>query len=221
MKSLLTALILISCMAFFPKPKKVIFFGDSITQAGAQTGGYIQLMDSICKKEGLGSAFELIGKGIGGNKVTDLYLRLEKDVLAHQPDVVFIYIGINDVWHKAGAGTGTDADKFIQFYQAIIDKIKATGAEIILSTPSVIGEKTDNSNQQDGDLNHYANLIRNLASKNGLALVDLRKAFMNYNELHNKTNADRGILTTDRVHLNAAGNLLVAQEFLAKLKAKK
>ncbi|MCR6720908.1 MAG: SGNH/GDSL hydrolase family protein [Chitinophagaceae bacterium] len=218
MKRLLPLIICFALMAAFPKPKKVIFFGDSITQAGAQTGGYIKLIDSICQKEGRAADFEFVGKGIGGNKVTDLYLRLERDVLDLKPDVVIIYIGINDVWHKSGAGTGTDADKFLQFYQTIIDKLKAAGIKVILCTPSVIGERTDFSNQQDGDLNLYANNIRELASKNGLQLIDLRKSFLDYNFKNNPTNADRGILTTDRVHLNAQGNLLVAQEMWKAIK---
>jgi len=35
-----------------------------------------------------------------------------------------IWVGVNDVWHKTLLGTGTDADKFEKFYQAIIKKLK-------------------------------------------------------------------------------------------------
>ncbi|MET0636187.1 MAG: GDSL-type esterase/lipase family protein [Chitinophagaceae bacterium] len=207
-------------MAFVPqKKKKVIFFGDSITQAGVQPGGYITRIDSMIKKDGKSDQYELIGAGIGGNKVYDLYLRLEKDVLDRKPDLVLIYIGVNDVWHKQSSGTGTDADKFQAFYQALIDKISAGGAKIILVTPAVIGEKTDNTNQLDGDLNKYSIFIRNLAKKNNLPLVDLRKAFMDYNLKNNPSNVDRGILTTDMVHLNGNGNELVAEEMWKAIKA--
>jgi lysophospholipase L1-like esterase len=199
-------------MSFTAKPKKVIFFGDSITQMGVNPGGYITKIDSLCRKQGMADQFEFIGKGIGGNKVYDLYLRLERDVMAHNPDIVVIYIGVNDVWHKSGAGTGTDADKFVQFYQALIDRMKEKNIRIILASPAVIGERTDFSNQQDGDLNLYSNLVRELANKNKLELVDLRKAFLDYNLKNNPENKDRGILTTDRVHLNQKGNLLVAEE---------
>jgi len=137
---------------------------------------------------------------------------MEDDGLSQNPNVVVIYIGVNDVWHKASSGTGTDADKFAKFYQAVINKIKAKNAKIILCTPAVIGEKTDGSNQQDGDLTEYSKIIRGLAQTNGLTLVDLRKAFIDYNNKNNKENKDRGILTTDRVHLNAIGNQLVADE---------
>lgn len=82
----------------------------------------------------------------------------------------------------------------------------------------MIGEKTDFSNPQDGDMNEYSNIIRKIAIKNSLPLVDLRKAFLEYNVNNNTGNNDRGILTTDRVHLNAAGNQLVADEIWKVLK---
>lgn len=200
------------------KKKKVIFFGDSITQAGVQRGGYIRKMDSMIRKEGLSESFELIGAGIGGNKVYDLYLRMEDDVLAKNPDIVFIYVGINDVWHKASSGTGTDAPKFIGFYKAIIKKLKARNIKVVVCTPSVIGERNDNSNAQDGDLNYYSNIIRDIAKEANLPLVDLRKAFLDYEKTNNPQNAEKGILTTDRVHLNDTGNQLVADEMWKVLK---
>ena len=200
------------------KKTRVVFFGDSITQAGVNAGGYIMRIDSMCKAQGKADNYEFIGAGIGGNKVYDLYLRIENDVLARDPDVVVIYIGVNDVWHKSSSGTGTDADKFEKFYQAIIDKLKAKTIKIILCTPAVIGEKTDFSNPQDGDMNEYSNIIRRIAKKNELQIVDLRKAFLDYNLKNNSENKDRGILTTDRVHLNAKGNQLVADEMWKVLK---
>ncbi|HEY5968879.1 MAG TPA: SGNH/GDSL hydrolase family protein [Chitinophagaceae bacterium] len=220
MKLFIFSIVIILTTSFVSQKKtKVIFFGDSITQAGVQAGGYIVRVDSMSKLEGLGDKYEFIGAGIGGNKVYDLYLRMENDVLAKTPDVVIIYIGVNDVWHKSTSGTGTDADKFEKFYQAIIDKLKVKSIKIILSTPAAIGEKIDFSNPQDGDMNEYSNIIRRIASKNNLALVDLRKAFLDHNIKNNPANKDRGILTTDRVHLNANGNQLVADEMWRVIKS--
>lgn len=215
MKKLLlsvAAIILLSAMQV-QKPVKVIFFGDSITRAGVNPGGYITLMQESLKGTN-GPAYELIGAGIGGNKVYDLYLRHEEDVLSKKPDVVVIYVGVNDVWHKQSNQTGTDPDKFVAFYAALIKKFQAAGIKVILSTPAVIGERTDFSNSQDGDLNRYSQLIRDQASKYGCGLVDLRKAFLEYNLKNNPENKESGILTTDRVHLNPAGNRLVADLML-------
>lgn len=199
------------------KPLRVIFFGDSITQAGVGATGYITQLRTMLKDKGLGDQYEISGAGIGGNKVYDLYLRMEEDVLAKKPDVVFIYVGINDVWHKATSGTGTDYDKFLKFYEAIIKKLQDNNIRPILCTPSVIGERTDYSNQQDGDLNRYANAIRDLAASKNLTLVDLRQDFQNYLEKNNKDNEEKGVLTRDRVHLTEAGDKFVAEEMMAGL----
>lgn len=196
------------------KKDKVLFFGDSITQAGVKPGGYISLMKDRLPEQ------ELIGAGIGGNKVYDLFLRLEDDVMIRKPDIVFIYVGVNDVWHKQSSQTGTDPDKFIAFYTALIKKMQTAGIKIIVCTPAVIGERTDFSNAQDGDLNRYSQIIRDLASKYGCGLVDLRKAFLEYNLKNNPENKESGILTTDRVHLNQAGNQLVADLMLKALSGK-
>ncbi len=194
------------------KPVKVVLFGDSITQAGVRPGGYITLMQESLK------GYELIGAGIGGNKVYDLYLRLEADVLDKKPDVAVIYVGVNDVWHKQSSQTGTDADKFISFYSALIRKMQSAGIKVIVCTPAVIGERTDFTNAQDGDLNRYSQIIRDLAKQYNCSLVDLRKEFLAHNLANNPENKEAGILTTDRVHLNPAGNKLVAELMMKALR---
>lgn len=217
MKSLFLLIPLLLAFTAPTKPTRVVFFGDSITEAGVKPGGYIVKMQEMLAQQNRAADYELIGKGIGGNKVYDLYLRMEDDVLALKPDVVVIYIGVNDVWHKSSLGTGTDAPKFVKFYEALIRKLQAGGSRVILCTPAVIGERTDNSNEQDGDLNAYSTMIRSLATQQNLPLVDLRKAFLDYNLKNNPTNKERGILTTDRVHLNEAGNQFVAEQMMAAL----
>lgn len=222
LRSLCLLAFFVGAVAMMPQKKtRVIFFGDSITQAGVQGEGYINQLGGLLQQKGLADQYELIGAGIGGNKVYDLYLRMDEDVLAKNPDVVVIWVGVNDVWHKSSSGTGTDPDKFQRFYEAIIKKLQAKGIRTVLATPAVIGERTDFSNRMDGDLNLYASFIRSLAVKYKSELVDLRKAFLDFNTRNNPENKESGILTTDRVHLNRAGNTLVAQQMLAVLAAPK
>lgn len=201
-------------LAMKPKPKRVIFFGDSITQGAVKGNGYI----NVLKKRIDTMKFELLGAGIGGNKVYDLYLRLEEDVLVKKPDLVFIYVGINDVWHKQSSRTGTDYPKYIKFYQALIDKIRASGSKLVLCTPSVVGEKKGGANELDADLDKYAEGIRELAKKNNIPLCDLRKAFSDYEEKNNPQDLEKDILTRDRVHLNDKGNEFVAEQMLPFVK---
>lgn len=214
-------MVVLGC-AFIPQQKtKIIFFGDSITELGVKKDryvGYILKMDSMLKVEKKNDQYELVGSGISGNKIYDLYLRLEDDVLSKDPDVVVIYVGVNDVWHKTLLGTGTDADKFEKFYQAIIKKLQDKNIKVVLCTPAVVGEKNDMSNPLDGDLNRYSNIIRDLAKKNNLPLIDLRKKFTDYLKVNNPDNKEKEVLTYDRVHMNDKGNQFLAEEMWKTLK---
>jgi lysophospholipase L1-like esterase len=213
MKKVFVILSIIGALMAFTLPQqkqRIVFFGDSITQAGAKPGGYIMVLGDMLKQKNVQD--ELIGAGIGGNKVYDLYLRMDDDVLAKNPTTVVVWVGVNDVWHKKTSGTGTDADKFEKFYNALIKKLQAKNIKVYICTPAAIGEKTDFTNELDGDLNKYAGIIRNIAQKNNVGLIDLRKAFLDYNLANNPENKDRNILTTDGVHLNEKGNQFVAEQ---------
>ena len=217
-KTVLLITTIVSVMSMVDDKKtRIVFFGDSITQAGVNPNGYIRVLDTMLRNKGVAEKYELIGAGIGGNKIYDLYLRMDDDVLAKNPDVVVVWVGVNDVWHKASYGTGTDADKFEKFYTAVVKKLLAKNIKVYLATPSTIGEKTDNSNQQDGDLNQYSNIIRRVATANNCGVIDLRKKFLEYNLANNPDNKESGILTTDRVHLNPKGNKFVAEKMMEGL----
>lgn len=196
---------------------KIVFFGDSITEAGARPDGYISLLRQKIKDAGKGSDYEVEGAGIGGNKIYDLYLRYEDDVLSKNPDAVVIWVGVNDVWHKRLFGTGTDWDKFAKFYTALIKKMQAKGIKVTICTPASVGEKTDFSNELDGDLNKYSQIIRDVATQNNCGLLDFRTLFHEYGLKNNPQNKDKDILTADGVHLNATGNQMAADIFYRAL----
>ncbi|MGN6166302.1 MAG: SGNH/GDSL hydrolase family protein [Flavisolibacter sp.] len=207
----------IICSFTMQAKKKIIFFGDSITEQGIGPEGYITKLRQTFEQQNFDKNYELIGAGIGGNKVYDLYLRMEDDVLAKNPDAVVIWIGVNDVWHKKSMGTGTDPDKFVKFYDAIIKKLKDRNIAVYLCTPAAIGEKWDCTNELDGDLNKYAAIVRNIAKTNSCSLIDLRQSFLDYWKANNPDNREKGVLTVDGVHLNATGNAFVAKKMFDAL----
>lgn len=190
--------------------KKIIFFGDSITEQGLALRGYISIINRLIEAEDAVKKFQTIGAGISGNRVYDLLFRIESDVLAKSPNIVVVYIGINDVWCKQKNGTGLDIERYEKFYRAIIIKLLAANCKLVLCTLSVIGEKWDGQNKQDEDLHLYSNIVRNLVIEYDLYLCDLRKIFADYIIQNNIENIEQGILTVDGVHLNEDGNRLVA-----------
>ncbi len=188
----------------------VVAFGDSITQAGDYPDGYVTIIRKTLNTTSQ-TAVSVVNAGISGNEVPDLQARLEQDVLSKKPTIVFIYIGINDVWHYNG-DTGEPRNRFEVGLREIIHKLQQRGITAVLATPSVICEKADGTNPCDPALNTFADTSRLVAREMHVELCDLRKAFMDYLKVNNIDGKERGILTYDSVHLNAAGNQLVAHE---------
>lgn len=200
------------------KGDRIVFLGDSITAGGVRPKGYVTLIENALTEKHKALDIKVIGAGISGNKVPDLQRRLDRDVLAKKPTVVVIYIGINDVWHgEKDPKRGTSKEKFEAGLKEIIGKIKDAKARVILCTPSVIGEKTGGSNALDGKLDEYADISRRVAREGKVQLCDLRRAFLEHLKKTNADNKERGILTSDRVHLNEAGNRFVAEVMLKSL----
>ena len=193
--------------------ESIVFLGDSITEQGAGEKGYVTLFRQAIEKSRPDSGIKVIGAGIGGNKVPNLEARLDKDVLAHKPNVVVIYIGINDVWHST-RGQGTEIGAFEIGLRSLVKRCNDAGARVILSTPSVIDEKYDGSNAMDTMLDEYSAVSRKVAMETGATLLDLRAAFIANLKEYNTANEARGILTGDGVHLNDAGNRFVAVRML-------
>ncbi|HQZ67960.1 MAG TPA: Dabb family protein [Planctomycetaceae bacterium] len=217
MRAILTmAAILISgasASAQLKDGETIVFLGDSITQQGAGPKGYVTLFREAIEKSRPDSGIKVIGAGIGGHKVPNLEARLDKDVLAHKPNVVVIYIGINDVWHSE-RGQGTEIGAYETGLRSLVKRCNDAGARVILSTPSVIDEKTDGTNSLDKILDEYSDVSRKVAMETGSTLLDLRAAVMTYLKEYNTANEAKGILTGDGVHLNDAGNRFVAVRML-------
>ncbi len=225
MKKYILLFILLFMTSCNQNVKQVVFLGDSITQNAVINSenfkGYITLI-----QEEVDENIKLIGRGISGDKVSDLLTRYKEDVLKLNPDIVFIYIGINDVWHKYDFGTGTDIDLYENGLRKIISDVKNQGAKIVLCTPTVIGENSgefrlgnqfkdvETMEKMDQDLDDFSDIIRKLSSEYNTELVDLRKAFKQYISENNPENKAKGILTTDGVHLNNKGSKLIAENML-------
>jgi len=196
---------------------RLVCFGDSITQGGDGPTGYVGMLRSAFSKAGH-PAVTVINAGIGGNRVPDLQARLEHDVLAKAPTVVFIYIGINDVRAPYGS-PDTPTDRFANGLRAIITALQQRGIVVVLATPTVVGEKVNGGNAFDHALDVYADTSRALAKECHLELCDLRTAFVTYLQAHNPENVEKGILTEDSIHLTPAGYAIVAREAAKSLVA--
>ncbi len=220
---LLFLLVFVACMIIMgsnlrKKKKKIIFLGDSITELGVRPGGYVTVVSDFVRDADASEKVELVGSGISGNKVTDIERRLAQDVLLREPQVVVLFVGVNDIWHKQKHGTGTSLDLFVQCFESIVQKMHNANIKVVACTPAVIGENGMENKEEWDELEAYGKGIKDVSAHYDIPVVDLHAAFKNYYEINNTGHLDEGVLTTDGVHLNAAGNRLVAEEIWKVLK---
>ena len=197
------------------QPERVLFFGDSITEEGLTGTGYISLLPKLLPEALRHRRFAFIGAGIRGDQITDLKARFARDVLSRNPNTVVIYIGVNDAF-KAGS-EWDDGKRYSALLREMTSALLAEKIRVILCTPTVIGEKNLGENSSDARLEQLASYVRKISQELKTPLCDLRSAFVKRLQAENVNNLSQGILTRDGVHLNPAGNRLVAESIAAVL----
>ena len=146
---------------------KILFQGDSITDAGRNRAdyhdlgeGYPKYAAALIKERHQEIEFEFINLGISGDQTKDLVERLHKDFLEVDPDIVSILIGINDVWQNAGMWLSDDV--FEERYRTILSAIKDnSNAKIVIMEP-FLAPSADLQHLCE-DLFHKKEVIRKLA----------------------------------------------------------
>jgi lysophospholipase L1-like esterase len=181
--------------------EKVAFMGDSITQQGAGPGGYVRLV--VHGLESNGVKVTPIPVGISGHKSNQMLDRLEKDVIAKKPDWMTLSCGVNDVWHGAN---GVPLDAYKTNIRTIVEKCEAAKIKVMILTATMIFE--DPANEQNKKLAPYNDFLRELAKEKKLPLADLYADMEAAVKAANKKGTN--VLTTDGVHMNAAGNQMMA-----------
>jgi lysophospholipase L1-like esterase len=195
---------------------RIVTMGDSITQGGGGPTGYVTLMTNWLRALYPEQNIEVINAGISGHKATDMQERFQRDVIDKKPDLVTISVGVNDVWHgfydnhPLGDGPrGVPVPLYTEKVQAMIDASKAIGAKVVLLTPTLIHERLDSAENQK--LAGHIAAMKELAKKNGCTFVDLNAAFRRAIASYQKeAGVGTLLLTTDGVHMNVAGNRMMA-----------
>lgn len=161
---------------------KIIFFGDSITEGGRDTGnkydlgsGYVKILEGKLRLLYPDCKFEILNCGVGGDRTDELLLRVGRDVVDENPDVVVLQIGVNDVWRRFTDGTGKTAEEFRANYQSLVKTIKETGARVILLEPYVLN--MEDKKRFRPYLAEYNAQIRAIAEAEEVPLIPVDEIF--------------------------------------------
>ncbi|MFI5711257.1 SGNH/GDSL hydrolase family protein [Kribbella sp. NPDC051620] len=189
--------------AFLDPRRTIVFAGDSVTDCGRRDDP-AGLGDGYVKN--LYAAFgpdrpRIVNVGISGNRAVDLVARWQTDVLAHEPDVVSILVGINDTWRRYDEDDPTSAESFERSYRALLDGLQA---ELVLVEPFLLPVKEEQHAWRE-DLDPKIEVVRRLAAEYGAILVPADVEF-------NRQAATVGgtTLADDGVHPTGAGHQLLA-----------
>lgn len=124
---------------------RILFFGDSITDCGRDRkeakslgNGYVKVLADKLRPIYPDMLLEIINKGVAGDEVGDLLLRLDEDVLAYKPDVVVIMIGINNVLHHFKNGKPLDLKAFAADFETLLRKLKENVDTVIFLEPFLL-----------------------------------------------------------------------------------
>lgn len=205
--------------------KRVLFQGDSITDAGRDRNnemfpgnGY---PNHIMGRLGVRypGEYECLNRGISGNRIVDLYARIKCDFINLHPDYISILIGINDVWHEQAMRNGVAADKFEKVYGLLLDEILEAlpDTKLIIMEPFVLpGRATGNSENEAEKWEFFrtetalrAQASRRIAEKYGAVFVELQKSF---DAACEKAPASFWLL--DGVHPTPMGHALITDKWL-------
>jgi lysophospholipase L1-like esterase len=166
-----------------PSGRSVVAFGDSLTEGYRMEPG-----ESYPEQLSRRLALRIVNAGVSGDTTASALDRLEKDVLAHEPRVVLLCLGGNDMLRRLPAER-----QFANLRQAI-ERIQRTGALVILlgldDMPTLLGGGVD-----------YGQRYRRLAEEAGALYVP---------DLLDGVRGDRALMY-DAIHPNARGYGRIAE----------
>jgi lysophospholipase L1-like esterase len=212
-----------------PKPKDgepvIVCFGDSTTAPRGPLTVYATLIERALTERGLKP--RVVNAGVGGNTTDHARARFDKDVLAQDPAIVVIQLGINDscvdVWAKPPAEKPRVAiERYTENLRYFVSEIRRKHGRPILMTPNLMrwtpplrdmyGKPPYKPDSPDGFnviLSTYADALRAFAKAEKVELVDVYALYVKH--------GDPDKLLSDGMHPNEQGHRLVADALIPLL----
>ncbi|HEY4151774.1 MAG TPA: SGNH/GDSL hydrolase family protein [Pseudolysinimonas sp.] len=195
--------------------RPLVLIGDSITDAGRREDpdhlghGYVRLVrDALAER---GDQRPVINTGISGNRAVDLRGRWEQDALAHDPELLSVYVGINDTWRRYDDDDPTSAEAFEATYRSLLTEAQERLApRMILVEPFVLPVTAEQARWGVEDLDAKRAVVTKLAAEFGAAFVPLQSLLTDAAAQGDGNAA----LAEDGVHPTPLGSELIAGAWL-------
>ncbi|NCC52524.1 MAG: hypothetical protein EOM20_15080 [Spartobacteria bacterium] len=185
--------------------KKIVCFGDSITEMGTSIGlrGYVaQLSDRYVRRA------DVLARGFSGYTTREAIRLIQPAVLNEHPDFVVMAFGANDsvlcdqIQH-------VPLDEYRSNLEKMASDIACVGAWLILVTPPPVSEVKTKSRTLD-HTGQYARACYELGLEMHLPVIDL------FHRIQEEEDWEKQCML-DGIHLDAPGMDILYQEITALL----
>ncbi len=210
-----------------PKKSTILFQGDSITDCGRNRDagatpnnlpglgqGYAMMAAAELLSTRPADGLRVFNRGISGNRIVDLYARMQSDILNLKPDVLSILIGVNDTWHGKNPdwSNGVAIPKYERIYRDLLNEVREAlpNLKFVLCEPFVLrcGVVRDDWVEE---IDQRRAVVAKLAPEFDALLVPFQSMFHEAVKL-----APPEYWAPDGVHPSAAGHHLMAKCWLEK-----
>lgn len=205
------------------KGSKLLFLGDSITDAGRARPvgeglfdpmgkGYVNVVTGLLGAWYPEMNIRVVNMGCSGDNVCNLKLRWQTDVVEQKPDWLVIMIGVNDVWRQFDSPLITESHVHLDEYEQTLDELAAVGKQLaqgglVLMTPHYL--EPNRNDAMRAMMDQYGATVKKIARKHDAVFVDVQAAFDQVLQHYNPNT-----LAWDRVHPSIAGHSVIARAFL-------
>ena len=211
------------------KTNTYAFLGNSITH----NGRYHSYFELFLLTRYPDVDFKFINAGVAGDQAGIALSRLQDDVLVHNPDLITVMFGMNDIGRNLYGKDNLLSDSLekrrqenLSNYQINMDSlirvISATEAHVVIFTPSIYEQNAENLGVPNfygcnDALGKCADMVKELKRKYDTYLVDQFSVMDSLNNLLQRKYPDTTIVGPDRVHPQDQGHFIMATSIINQL----
>jgi lysophospholipase L1-like esterase len=191
---------------------RVVLFGDSLINLPCKKYGLREKIQSFFPRLKL----ELINAGMNGHGISDLLGRVDRDVLAHQPDGVIIFWDSDLCQPDDYLSKSETQDAFSADLRKVIEKIQTVTRNIVIAGPGLFGEggamlKSRFNQDNPHTIEKYNHLVEEVAQSKKTTFIDMNKLYSAAVPFF--WQLDRYWVTDDGEHPNDYGTMIAAEQF--------
>ncbi|WP_207652209.1 SGNH/GDSL hydrolase family protein [Clostridium oryzae] len=210
--------------------KIILFQGDSITDGNRYKKkeelwdlnhhmghGYAYMVNGKLGTIYTDKDLTFVNRGISGNRIVDVFARLEEDIINIKPDIISFLVGVNDVYAEIDSQSGTKPKMFEAVYCLMLDAIKERlpQSELVICEPFIlpVGNVEKEREAWEAVMSPLQAIAKRVAEDYNAIFIPLQGIFNDLCKLR-----EPSYWSWDGVHPTVCGHQIIADEWIKATK---